>query len=591
MLFIRQGATHKVVLGPAVAVGDGFTPVTTLALTTADEAEVILHDNGTVVDISGYTWAAITTADGYYHLTLQSGISNTIGHMIVVVNDDSLCLPVKGEFTVLEEAVYDQLFASSAPGASTVAALATAQADLDTLTGADGATLATSQPNYAPATAAALTTHDGKLDTVDGIVDAILVDTAEIGAAGAGLTEAGGDGDHLTEAGGTGDQFTAITAFLNGLVIAKGTIGATGNDTTHLHLAGLTYGDDEINNYLLAVQDVSAGEWHARYIEDWADTGDLVTVATLPFTPEASVDLYVVLAFRQDVTGGSGLDAAGVRAAVGLAAANLDTQLGTIDTVVDGIQTDLDNGTDGLGAIKTDTAAILVDTGTTLDARIPAALVGGRMDSNVGAISADATAADNLEAALDGTGGVTITAAVTGNVTGNLSGSVGSVTGAVGSVTGAVGSVAGNVDGNVTGSVGSLAAQAKADVNAEADTAISDAALATAANLATVDTVVDAIKVITDAIGATAAANLAKSLGAAGIVSFAVEAGTLSTTQATTDLAEATDDHYKGRVIIWITGDLAGQATDITAYTGATGLLTFTALTEAPQAADTGIIV
>lgn len=80
-------------------------------------------------------------------------------------------------------------------------------------------------------------------------------------------------------------------------------------------------------------------------------------------------------------------------------------------------------------------------------------------------ISGDATAADNLEAALDGTGGVTITAALTGNVTGNLSGSVGSVsgnvggnvTGSVGSVVGAVGSVTGNVGGNVTGSVGSVA--------------------------------------------------------------------------------------------------------------------------------------
>ena len=48
---------------------------------------------------------------------------------------------------------------------------------------------------------------------------------------------------------------------------------------------------------------------------------------------------------------------------------------------------DLANGTDGLGAIKTDTAAILVDTGTTLDARIPAALVGGKMDSNVATIN------------------------------------------------------------------------------------------------------------------------------------------------------------------------------------------------------------
>jgi hypothetical protein len=52
---------------------------------------------------------------------------------------------------------------------------------------------------------------------------------------------------------------------------------------------------------------------------------------------------------------------------------------------------------------------------------------------------------------------------------------VASVTGAVGSVTGAVGSVTGNVGGNVTGSVGSLAAQAKADVNAEVDSALNTA--------------------------------------------------------------------------------------------------------------------
>lgn len=54
-----------------------------------------------------------------------------------------------------------------------------------------------------------------------------------------------------------------------------------------------------------------------------------------------------------------------------------------------------------VAAMKVDTAAILVDTGTTLDARIPAALVGGRMDASVGAMAADvitaaATAVDYL---------------------------------------------------------------------------------------------------------------------------------------------------------------------------------------------------
>jgi hypothetical protein len=40
-------------------------------------------------------------------------------------------------------------------------------------------------------------------------------------------------------------------------------------------------------------------------------------------------------------------------------------------------------------AVKADTAAILVDTGTTLDGRIPAALVSGRMDCSVGAMAAN----------------------------------------------------------------------------------------------------------------------------------------------------------------------------------------------------------
>lgn len=59
---------------------------------------------------------------------------------------------------------------------------------------------------------------------------------------------------------------------------------------------------------------------------------------------------------------------------------------------------DLANGTDGLGAIKTDTAAILVDTGTTLDGRIPAALVSGRMDCSVGAMAANVLTATAINA-------------------------------------------------------------------------------------------------------------------------------------------------------------------------------------------------
>ena len=75
-----------------------------------------------------------------------------------------------------------------------------------------------------------------------------------------------------------------------------------------------------------------------------------------------------------------------------------------------------------------------------------------------------------------------------------------------------------------------------------------------------------------------------------GLVTGSAEAGTLSTTQMTTDLTEATDEHYAGRTIVWTSGVLAGQASDITAYLGATGRLTYTAITEAPSAGDDFVI-
>ncbi len=115
--------------------------------------------------------------------------------------------------------------------------------------------------------------------------------------------------------------------------------------------------------------------------------------------------------------------------------------------------------------------------------------------------------------------------------------------------------------------------------------------LAQGSALTTVDTVVDAIKVITDALGATAAANLALSMSNAGLPSGAAVAGTLSITQMTTDLAEATDDHYIGRTVIWTSGNLAGQGSDITDYLGSTGMLTYTTVTEPPVATDTFIII
>ena len=99
------------------------------------------------------------------------------------------------------------------------------------------------------------------------------------------------------------------------------------------------------------------------------------------------------------------------------------------------------------------------------------------------------------------------------------------------------------------------------------------------------DLLIDAIKVVTD--------NLAASAGQ--IISFTVDdaVGPSTTEFEADDITEATADHYNGRIIVWTSGDLEGQATDITDYSleGGKGHFTVTAMTEAPANNDTGVIV
>jgi hypothetical protein len=76
-----------------------------------------------------------------------------------------------------------------------------------------------------------------------------------------------------------------------------------------------------------------------------------------------------------------------------------------------------------------------------------------------------------------------------------------------------------------------------------------------------------------------------------GIIYGAAATGTLSTTQATSNLTGYADDQLIGRVIIWLTGNCEGEATDITDYASASGLLTFTALTTSPANGDTFKVV
>ena len=86
----------------------------------------------------------------------------------------------------------------------------------------------------------------------------------------------------------------------------------------------------------------------------------------------------------------------------------------------------------------------------------------------------------------------------------------------------------------------------------------------------------------------TAADNLER--GAVALVLTAVNDASATITSFVTDLTETTNDHYNGRIITFTSGNLAGQATDITDYDGTTKAVTVTALTEAPADNDQFVI-
>jgi hypothetical protein len=113
MVQLLKQSTQKVVrIGPFMDATNAVTPETGVTLGAADQAE-LLKDTGATVDISGATWSAITSVGGWYDLTLTTSHTDTLGHLAVIVQDESVCLPVFKEFMVVPANVYESLVAGN----------------------------------------------------------------------------------------------------------------------------------------------------------------------------------------------------------------------------------------------------------------------------------------------------------------------------------------------------------------------------------------------------------------------------------------------------------------------------------------------
>jgi hypothetical protein len=344
MLHLRQStASQAVLIGPFVdTAGAAVTGL------TIDAADIRLSKNG--ANIAGKNSGGGTHDElGMYTITLDATDTNTVGRLQLTVAETG-ALIVYHEYEVLEEAVYDMLYAASALGY-----VANAPVNVAQFGGSNG-TFASGRPEVN-------TTHWAGTAVASATVNANMTQISGDSTAADNLELAYDD--------------TAGAVRWNGIVDQGTAQSATG--TTLVLRSAAAFADDELIGATAVITGGSTGVGQSRLITDYVSSTDTATVATWTTTPTGTITYRIY--------GTAPASAGGAPTAAEIADAVWDESTTGHTT----------SGTFG-EQLKTDVDAILVDTGTTLDGRIPAALVSGRMDVSVGAMAANvltATAINN----------------------------------------------------------------------------------------------------------------------------------------------------------------------------------------------------
>lgn len=405
---IQAGATDQTVVIRIVDSTDG-TPETGVAFNTSGiDLEYWRHGANSVTDITEATQTVsgahtdggfVALGNGYYRLDLPDAavaagataveIMGTVTGMVVIGGTVDLSPPVNtvavgGTAQTARDLGASVLISSgtgtgqlsvtsgviaSNPGSGTIAAADFAAGAIDAAAVANGAIDA--------ATFAA----DVDAEILSYIVDdATRIDASELNADIDSLTfTVAGDVDVNVQTVG-GSAASASSGVFN-VNVAQVSTDSTAADTLETWLDGTTgpvsplgiarqgtaqsatgttlvldasspFADDTAIGMTLVACGSTQGYCQSRAVTDYVNSTDTATVETWTVTPSGTITYYL---FGTAPGGsGSGLDAAGVRSALGMASANMDTQLSGLDTKLDTI----DNYVD------TEVAAILDDTGT-----------------------------------------------------------------------------------------------------------------------------------------------------------------------------------------------------------------------------------
>jgi hypothetical protein len=128
MRYLKQSTADVLIVGPLLAVGDGFTPVT--ACTVGNITCGIIKDDAANSALA-LTAAAgnndfVHVVSGYWSLELTAGNTDTLGRARVHFTDSDVILPFFEDFMVVPANVYDSLCSTDKLDVSLVQVLGTA---------------------------------------------------------------------------------------------------------------------------------------------------------------------------------------------------------------------------------------------------------------------------------------------------------------------------------------------------------------------------------------------------------------------------------------------------------------------------------
>ena len=518
-------------LGPFVDDTDGKTTEEALTLSQAD---LHLSKNGAASAQKNDATAATHRYGGNYMVDLDATDTNTLGHLRLMCKESG-ALPVIADFMVLPAEAYDTLVG----GTDNFTVDLSTQAKADVNAEAD-----TALTDYDPPTRAELTSDINSLNdpTAAAIADAVL-DEALSGHVTAGtLGKAVADIEADTSELQSDDIPTTLAtlATSSALATVDANVDAILVDTGTTIPAQITALNDlsaaDVNAEVdTALSDIHLDHLFATDYDPAAKPGTATALLNELVENDAGVSRFTANALEEGPTGAS---ASAIADAVWDEALSGHTTAGSAGKALADIETDAtaileDTATtipaliaalndlseaqvnaqvdvaiaDAALATAADLAtvdgivdAILVDTGTTIPAliaaleNISAADVNAQVD--IALADYDGPTKAELDAGLAALNDPTAASIADAVLDEALAGHVG-----VGSLGKAITDIEADTNelqsDDVPGLIGALNDVSTAQVNAEVDTAITDAALATAANLATVDAIVDAILVDT----------------------------------------------------------------------------------------------